>query len=136
LACVNRWGTIVVVSTLALVVNVALNLALIPRLGFVGAAWATLVTEALYFVATAAALRVYGYRADWAGIAWRPALATAAFAGVLWVAHPWPLAAASLAACAAYAAATVVLRVWDERERALIGDVVRGRMSGPGHLVS
>jgi hypothetical protein len=52
------------------------------------------------------------------------------------VAHPWPLVAASLAACAAYAAATVLLRVWDERERALIGDIVRGRMSDPGRLVS
>ena len=135
LACVNRWGTIVVVSTMALVLNVALNLALIPRLFFVGAAWATLVTEALYFFATAAALRAYGYRADWIGITWRPLLATAAFAAVLWVARPWPLVAASLAACTAYAAATVLLRVWDERERALIGEIVRGRMSDPGRLV-
>jgi len=102
----------------------------------VGAAWATLVTEALYFVATAAALRVYGYRADWIRIAWRPLLATAAFAGVLSVARPWPLVAASVAACAAYAAATVLLGVWDERERALIGDIVRGRMSDPGRLAS
>ena len=136
LACVNRWGTIVVVSTMALVLNVALNLALIPRLFFVGAAWATLVTEALYFFATAAVLRAYGYRADWIGITWRPLLATAAFAVVLWVAHPWPLVAASLAACAAYAAATVLLRVWDERERVLIADIVRGRLSDPGRLVS
>jgi hypothetical protein len=44
--------------------------------------------------------------------------------------------AASLAACTAYAAATVLLRVWDERERALIRDIVRGRMSDPGRLVS
>ncbi|HEU0090519.1 MAG TPA: flippase [Vicinamibacteria bacterium] len=136
LACVSRWGTIVVVSTLALVLNVALNLAFIPRLGFVGAARATLITEALYFVATAAALRAYGYRADWIGIAWRPLLATAAFAAVLWVARPWPLVAASLAACAAYAAATVLLRVWDERERTLIADIVRGRISDPGRLAS
>jgi O-antigen/teichoic acid export membrane protein len=124
LACVNRWGTIVVVSTLALVVNVALNLWLIPGLGFIGAAWATLVTEALYFLAGAIALRAYGYRASWAGIAWRPVLATAAFAGVLWLARPWPLVAASLAACATYAAATVLLGVWDERERELIRGIV------------
>jgi O-antigen/teichoic acid export membrane protein len=127
LACVSRWGTIVVVSTMALVVNVALNLGLIPRLGFVGAAWATLITEAIYFLATAIALRAYGYRAGWAGIAWRPVVATAAFAGVLWLARPWPLVAASLVACATYAAATVVLGVWDERERELMRGVVRAR---------
>jgi O-antigen/teichoic acid export membrane protein len=125
LACVNRWGTIVVVSTLALVVNVALNLGLIPRFGFVGAAWATLVTEALYFMGGAVALRVYGYRAGWAGIAWRPVLATAAFALVLWLARPWPLVAASLAGCAAYAAATAVLGVWDEREKELVSGMLR-----------
>ena len=120
LACVNRWGTIVVVSTVALAVNVALNFALIPRLGFVGAAWATLVTEALYFLAGAVALRVYGYRAGWAGIVWRPAVATAAFGLALWLARPWPLILASLVACAVYAVATVVLGVWDEREKALV----------------
>jgi O-antigen/teichoic acid export membrane protein len=127
LACVNRWGTIVVVSTMTLVVNVALNLWLIPGLGFIGAAWATLVTEALYFLAGAIALRVYGYRASWMGVAWRPALATAAFAGVLWLARPWPLVAASLAACAAYAAATVLLGVWDEREKELIASTLQMR---------
>jgi len=128
LACVNRWGTIVVVSTLALVVNVALNLWLIPGLGFIGAAWATLFTEALYFLAGAIALRAYGYRASWAGIAWRPVLATAAFAGVLWLARPWPLVAASLAACAAYAGATVLLGVWDAREKELVMGMLRRRV--------
>ena len=128
LACVNRWGTIVVVSTLALVVNVALNLWLIPGLGFIGAAWATLFTEALYFLAGAIALRAYGYRASWAGIAWRPVLATAAFAGVLWLARPWPLMAASLAACAAYAGATVLLGVWDAREKELVMGMLRRRV--------
>jgi O-antigen/teichoic acid export membrane protein len=117
-------------------VNVALNLALIPRLGFVGAAWATLVTEAAYFAATAVALRAYGYRADWVRIAWRPGLAAGGFAAVLWLAHPWPLIAASLAACAAYAVTTFLIGAWDARERALIGDIAHGRMSDPGRLVS
>src|SRR5204862_5858917 len=74
LACVNRWGTIVVISTLALVLNVGLNLALIPRMGFVGAAWATLATEGAYFAATAVALRAYGQAVGWVGLAWRPLL--------------------------------------------------------------
>ena len=136
LACVNRWGTIVVVSTLALVLNVVLNLAFIPRLGFVGAAWATLATEAAYFLATAVPMRAFGYRAGWLSLAWRPILATGAFAAVLRVAHPWPLLAASAAACAAYAAATVVLGVWDPRERALLADLIHGRGPDAGRLAS
>ena len=68
LACVNRWGTIVVVSTLCLVVNVALNLALIPRLGFVGAAWATLVTEgAVLSSCRGRAARSTAIASGWAG---------------------------------------------------------------------
>jgi len=136
LACVNRWGNIVVVSTLALVVNVALNLALIPRLGFVGAAWATLATEGVYFAATAIALARYGHRAGWPSLSWRPALSTLAFAAVLRLAHGWPLLVASLAACAAYAVAVVVLRAADARERALVADLLRGRPAGAGRLAS
>ena len=134
LACINRWGTIVVVSTLTLVLNVGLNLALIPRLGFVGAARATLVTEAAYFAAGAAALHAYGHRAGWARLSWRPALATAVFAAVLWLGHSWPLLAASVVASAVYAVATVVFGVWDERERALVADLVHGRGSDASRL--
>lgn len=127
LACVNRWRTIVVVSTWTLALNVALNLILIPRLGYVGAAWATLITEAAYFAATAIPLWVFGYRAGWLSLAWRPFLATAAFASMLHAARPWPLLAASLAACFAYATMTFVLGVWDARERALVADLIHGR---------
>jgi len=136
LACVNRWGTIVVVSTLALVVNVALNLALIPSLGFVGAAWATLITEAAYFAATAIALRAYGYRVGWPSLVWRPLAATAVFAATLWLGHSWPLAAAAFIASAAYAAATVALGAWDVQERSLAADLLRGRSSGASRLAS
>jgi O-antigen/teichoic acid export membrane protein len=136
LACVNRWGTIVVVSTLALVVNVALNLALIPPLGFVGAAWATLVTEAAYFAGTAIALTVHGHGAGWLGLSWRPALATLVFAVALRLAHGWPLLVASLLASAAYAVAVVLLRAADARERALVADLLRGRASDAGRLLT
>jgi O-antigen/teichoic acid export membrane protein len=135
LACVNRWAAIVGISTATLAVNVALNLALIPRQGFVGAAWATLVTEGVYFAATAVAMRVYGYRAGWLGFSWRPVLASGVFGGVLWLARGWPLVVASVAASLAFVVATFALRVWDERERALLSDVLRGRMTDPGRLV-
>ena len=125
LACVNRWGTIVVVSTVCLVLNVGLNLMWIPAHGYEGAAWATLVTEAVYFAMGALALSLHGHRIRWPALAARPVLATGAFAAVLWASRGLPLLAASLLACAAFAAATVVLRVWDRQERALILDMLR-----------
>jgi O-antigen/teichoic acid export membrane protein len=125
LACVNRWRTIVVVSTVCLVLNVVLNLVWIPSFGYQGAAWATLVTEGTYFALGAIALSVQGHRIGWPSLAVRPVLATGAFAAVLWAARDLPLLVSSLLACAAFALATIVLRVWDRQERALILEMLR-----------
>jgi O-antigen/teichoic acid export membrane protein len=134
LACVNRWRTIVIVSTLALALNVGLNLAWIPRWGYVGAAWATLLTEGAYFLMTAAALRWYGHRFSWLSLALRPALAAFVFAAVLWGAMGLPLLAASVLASAAFAAATLALGVWDAKERELLRDLLRGRLRAADEL--
>jgi O-antigen/teichoic acid export membrane protein len=120
LACVNRWRTIVVVSTLTLVLNVGLNLLWIPKHGFVGSAWATLLSEASYFALGAIALRSYGVRAAWASTAWRPLAATAVFAATLWAGRGLPLAAVSVLASVVFGAATFAFGVWDEKERALV----------------
>ena len=121
LACVNRWRTIVIVSTATLVLNVMLNLMWIPRLGYIGSARATLASEALYFVVGAVALRWYGLRADWITSAWRPMAATAVFAATLWFGRGLPLLAVSALASLVFVAATFAFGVWDEKERGLIG---------------
>jgi O-antigen/teichoic acid export membrane protein len=128
LACVNRWGTIVVVSTLALVVNVGLEPCPHPAprfrgrgLGHAGDGGALLPRRGPWLCASSAIARAGS------GSPGVPVLATAAFAGVLWMARTWPLVAASLVACAAYAAATMLLGVWDERERELMFGVLRTR---------
>jgi O-antigen/teichoic acid export membrane protein len=125
LACVNRWATIVVISTACLLLNVGLNLVWIPRHGYLGAAWATLVTEAAYFVLGALALSVHGHRVHWASLAARPILAAGVFAAVLYASRAWPPLVSAALACAAFAAATVVLRVWDPQERQLVLEMLR-----------
>jgi O-antigen/teichoic acid export membrane protein len=134
LACIDRWRTIVIVSTACLVVNVALNLLWIPSRGFIGASWATLLTEALYFAATAWALWRYGHRISWLSVLARPLLATAAFAAVLWASLGLGLIVSSLLACAAYAGATVLLGVWDPKERGLVRALLRGAAADPADL--
>lgn len=136
LACVNRWGTIVVVSTLALALNVALNLVWIPLHGYVGAAWATLATEGSYFLMTSLSLSAYGHRPCWPRLVVRPALATAVFAAVLWALRGWPLLPASLLASAAFALATLLFRVWDRKERELARELLRGRHAAADQLAS
>jgi O-antigen/teichoic acid export membrane protein len=134
LACIDRWRTIVIVSTACLFVNVGLNLLWIPTRGYIGAAEATLVTEALYFAATAWALWLYGHRISWLSVLARPALATAAFGAVLWASLGLGLVASSLLACAAYAGGTVLLGVWDTKERGLVRALLQGAAADPTDL--
>lgn len=134
LACIDRWRTIVVVSTACLILNIALNLILIPRSGHLGAAWATLATEGAYFAATAVALWLFGHRISWLSVLARPALATAVFAGALWGTLGLGLIPAALVACAGFAAATVVLGVWDPKETDLLRSLLRGAAADPGDL--
>jgi O-antigen/teichoic acid export membrane protein len=137
LACVSRWGSIVAISTASLLLNVGLNLMWIPADGYVGSARATLVTEAVYFALTALALRRFGYRLGWLRTTVRPVLATAVFAGVLWVGSGrLPLLASCLLATAAFAAATFALGVWDEKERGLLRDLLRGGRPDAGSLAT
>jgi O-antigen/teichoic acid export membrane protein len=117
LYCVNRRGTIVVVSTIALAANVVLNLLWIPRFGFEGAAWATVITEGSYFAMTAAALHRYGHRISWLSVAIRPLLPAGVFSFTLWLTlGPLPLLAAAAAASTAWVAATFTFRVWTQGE--------------------
>jgi O-antigen/teichoic acid export membrane protein len=130
LACINRWRTIVVTSTIALAINIALNLWLIPDYGYVGAAMATLATEASYFLMIAIALHGLGHRADWVSMLVRPLAATLLFALVLRASHDLGLIAASAIAGLTYLAATFVLRVWDPHELALMREFA-GRRDRP-----
>ncbi len=126
LACVNRWRAIVIASTLALLLNVVLNLLWIPTLGAMGSARATLVTEALYFVMTAGAMFRGGHRVGWLVIGIRPLAAAAIFAGVLQAAAGIGLIAASLLASVAFALAVLGFGSFDATERSALRELIRG----------
>jgi O-antigen/teichoic acid export membrane protein len=135
LACIDRWRTIVVVSTACLLLNVGLNLILIPQLGYVGAAWATLATEGAYFAATTVALSIFGHRFSWLPVLKGPVLASAVFAAVLCASRGLGLVGSSLLACAAFAAATLLLGVWDPKERELMRSLLRGAATDTSDLL-
>jgi PST family polysaccharide transporter len=120
LACVNRWDAIVAASTAALAVEVGLDLLWIPAHGYVGAAGARLIAEAVYFLLTAGALAAAGHRPDWLRVPLRPFLATLVFAAVLWLARDLPVVASASLAGLALLASTVPLGLWDEEEKALV----------------
>jgi O-antigen/teichoic acid export membrane protein len=127
LACTGRWRTIVIVSTLAAAVNIALNLAWIPAYGAAGAAWATLLTEAGYFLGTVYPLSRAGHSISWPRTLARPLAATAVFCGALLVIPAtWPVWVSWPMAAVAFIAATWACRVWDQKEYALLRGLVHG----------
>lgn len=66
----RRTGLLPVVFVVPAAVNVALNFVLVPRLGVMGAAWATLVAYPLLFVLTiVAGQRAYRIPYDWSRMA-------------------------------------------------------------------
>jgi O-antigen/teichoic acid export membrane protein len=134
LACVDRWRTIVIASSLALVLNVALNLAWIPHLGALGAARATLVTEAAYFAMTTLAMSLAGHRIGWPRVVWRPAVAASAFAGTLVIATGLGAPLAAVLASLAFLTSVVLLGTVDAREQAVLRALLRGRAPDPRTL--
>jgi len=125
LACVNRWRTIVAISTVTLVLNVSLNLLWIPEHGYEGAAWSTLLTEFCYFALTAFSLHRYGHRLPWLSLVTRPLLATAAFAAVLWATRGFGLIPSSVAASLVYVASAWALRLWGPEELKTLRELLR-----------
>jgi O-antigen/teichoic acid export membrane protein len=115
------WGNMVVVlrlqkqfvvfAVIALVVNVGLNLLLIPPLGYMAAAWVTLITETLVnTLAGRAVLRGIHVRPALWRIA-RVALAAAVMAGAVWALQRAGVGLAGLIVAAAGVYATALLAV-------------------------
>jgi O-antigen/teichoic acid export membrane protein len=113
LVVLGRQRELLRVSAIALAVNLAGNLILVPALGFMGAAWMTLVTEAVVFAATLRLiLRTLELPLPRVGRIGRTTLAAALLAAVL---EGLSLADASLAvlvaaACVGYPALLFGLR--------------------------
>jgi O-antigen/teichoic acid export membrane protein len=75
---IDRYRPLLVVSVATLVLNIAINLILIPKFGASGAAGALLASEIVSLVATYVVFRhLSGVRVRWMGL-WRPIVAAAA----------------------------------------------------------
>lgn len=105
-----RWG-IAAIAGVCVVVNVGLNLVLIPRYGAVGAAWVTSATEGL----SATLLLAFSFRAMRFGPSpsrsLRAVLASVVMGGALLVVEPLGLVPALAAGAVVYGAAVFALRV-------------------------
>ncbi len=105
-------------ALLALVINVGLNLALVPAYGFMAAAWATLVTEVVVLLLTGRlVLRALDMRPS-IGRLPRIAAASTAMALMVWALREagLPIAGLVVAAVLSYTLALLALRAVERRE--------------------
>jgi len=118
-----------IISTVAvaLTINIGLNLWLIPRMGFQGAALAALASEVVNF-----ALLVYwayrlGHRFNWISISLRPLLAAGLMALGIALMIRWPLAVWVSLSVVLYAIGLFLVRALEVDDKRLILEFLRWR---------
>lgn len=112
----------------SMVVNVALNLVLIPRYGYLGASWATVATEVVLLVSAYLLVGRELYRAPLHRLAWKPLLAGIVMGGVLWPLRGvtgWTVVLAVLLGAVVYGVAALLLRALEPQELALARAAMR-----------
>lgn len=111
LGAVGRQRAVLVIAGVNVLVNVGLNLVLIPRLDYAGAALATLLTElgalAMFAFVLRGDLAAMFVGRDVAALVF----ANAVLAGVVWLARGWPVLATIGVGAAAYLAVALALRL-------------------------
>lgn len=119
MSAMDRQDLFAWATGIAVVVNVGLNLALIPRFGYLAASATTVVTEA--------ALALVGwwfvrrrYRLRWARVSWRPLLAGLVMGAVLVPVASYPIYICAPIGAAVYVAAVFLLRAVDRDELQLL----------------
>src|SRR4030095_6422286 len=98
LIAVNQQRFITAAFVGATTANITLNLLLIPQLSYVGAAVTTIISEVVLLSAFLWAIRRYVGDLHLLSLAWRPPLAAAVMAAVVWVLQPAPILAISAGA--------------------------------------
>jgi O-antigen/teichoic acid export membrane protein len=125
LIAVNRQRMLSVAFAVGVVFNIAANLALIPRYGYLAAAVVTVVSELVLLVPFLwVTLREAGSLSV-LGVAWRPALASGLMGVLVWLLAPLNVPLAIVAGALVYGAAILAFRVVTAEERAELRRIVR-----------
>jgi O-antigen/teichoic acid export membrane protein len=112
-----------------LVINVAVNLIVIPRYGYLGASWAVVVTEAALVVVGWIVLRAQLGTIRAVSTSWKAIVAGVVMGVFIYVANPHQsrvlLGVVVIASALIYAAVLLVLRVADAEELRVIRSALR-----------
>jgi len=97
----DRQSTLFRIITAGTILNVGMNLVLIPRYSLVGGALSALASEALMFVLAWSAISRFVALSPWKPLV-RPALATGGMTVILWLLPSWPFPVKAGIAAASY----------------------------------
>jgi O-antigen/teichoic acid export membrane protein len=130
LNAIDKQTVFAVVAVVGLVVNIGVNLVVIPKYGYIGASWAVVVTEAAlvvvgWFVLRAQLGTIHVIRSSWKAIT--AGLVMGAFIYLVNPQGRLMLFVVVFASAAIYALVLVALRVADREEIALIRNALRLR---------
>ena len=130
LNAIDKQTVFAAIAVVGLVVNIGVNLVVIPKYGYIGASWAVVVTEAAlvvvgWFVLRAQLGTIHVVRSSWKAIA-----AGVVMGAFIYLMNPHGrlmLFVVVFASAAIYALVLVALRVADREEIALIRNALRLR---------
>ena len=127
LTAINRQLDFTRLALFSLVVNVTLNLALIPPYGYLGSAAASTITEVALFAGGWWLLRLHLASLSIA-VSIGPVLASAAIMGVVvYLMHPWPLLVVIVLGAAVYLGALLLTRALNPEEWSIVRSGFRAR---------
>lgn len=127
----NRQRDFLGVKVFTLIANVALNLALIPRLGIQGAAWATVLTTFVSFFFHERLVAKHIYRVRFLTITWKPQVGAALLLAVIQALRGAPLWLIVSAGAATFAVSQLALRFWTKEDLEIIRRVWERKKSTP-----
>jgi O-antigen/teichoic acid export membrane protein len=132
LTALDRQATYAKATGVSLLVNLGLNLLLIPQFGYIGAAWTTVVTEVVLVAAGWWLTVRHLGRLHLPAASWRPLLAGIVMGAVLYPfsnMHGDGVLLVVLLGMAVYAAAVVLLRAMTREEIKFLRSALLGRRS-------
>ena len=133
LYCIDKQKSVIWASVLAVAFNVILNAILIPEFGIMGAGCATFLTQGIFVIVTLVILWKSSYRPSFKKLFIKPLIAGLVCAGTFLITKNTGIIISGFSACLLYAVCLSALRVWDEKELAVIRkfiNSVKGRFSG------
>ena len=131
LNAIDKQNVFALVAMVGLVINVGVNLIVIPRYGYLGASWAVVVTEAALVIVGWFVLRAQLGTIQLVSTSWKALFAGLVMGAFIYVANPHQsrvlLFVVVVASALIYGAVLLLLRVADSEEMSLIRNAFRLR---------